>query len=137
MWNEFRQFINRGNVIDLAVAVIIGAAFNSIVASLVDDLIMPLIGILLGGVDFTTLVIQVGDAALAYGNLIQAIINFLVIAFVMFLIVRSYSRFQKQEALPAPSTRPCPFCTTDIPLKAIRCPHCTSSLQVATATQEI
>ncbi len=133
MWNEFRKFINRGNVIDLAVAVILGTAFNAIIASLVDDLIMPLIGILLGGVDFTSLVIQVGDVTLAYGNLIQAIINFLIIALVLFFVVRGANRFQKPEAPPAPNTHPCPYCATDIPLKAVRCPHCTSNLESAPA----
>ncbi|MCA9874722.1 MAG: large-conductance mechanosensitive channel protein MscL [Ardenticatenaceae bacterium] len=103
MLKEFRDFINRGNVIDLAVAVVLGTAFGAIVNSLVNDLIMPLIGILLGGIDFTSLSIQVGSATLAYGNFIQAVINFLVIAFAIFLIVRSYNNLQKQEEETPPA----------------------------------
>ena len=89
MLKEFRDFIKRGNVMDLVVAVIIGTAFTAIVTSLVDDILMPLIGIVLGGVDFTALSLQVGDAVVAYGNFIQAIINFLIIAFVIFLMVKA------------------------------------------------
>ena len=98
MLKEFREFISRGNVIDLAVAVIIGAAFTAIVKSLVDDIIMPLIGVLMGGIDFTTLTIQVGEATIAYGNFIQAIINFVIIALVIFLIVRSINKMQERTA---------------------------------------
>ena len=98
MLREFREFIQRGNVMDLAVAVIIGGAFGAIVNSLIDDIIMPVIGVLLGGVDFTGLSIWVGDAVILYGNFIQAVINFLVIAFSVFLVVRSYNRLQKEEA---------------------------------------
>ena len=109
MFKEFKDFISRGNVVDLAIAVVLGGAFGAIVKSLVDDLIMPLIGILLGGVDFTSLTIQVGDATLAYGNFIQAIVNFLIIAFSIFLIVRAYNNTKKKEeaaptAPPEPST---------------------------------
>lgn len=98
MLKEFRNFIQRGNVMDLAVAVIIGGAFGAIVNSLIDDIIMPVIGVLLGGVDFTGLSIWVGDAVILYGNFIQAIVNFLVIAFSVFLVVRSYNKLQKEEA---------------------------------------
>jgi large conductance mechanosensitive channel len=96
MLKEFREFITRGNVLDLAVAVIIGAAFTAIVNSLVNDIITPLIGVLLGGVDFTSLSIMVGEAAITYGNFIQAIINFLIIAWVVFMIVRSFNKLQKR-----------------------------------------
>ena len=107
MLGAFRDFIMRGNVIDLAVAVIIGVAFGAIINSLVNDIIMPLIGVLLGGVDFTSLTIQVGDAVIAYGNFIQAVVNFLIIAFVLFLIVRSYNKTQKtEEKAPAPPPEP-------------------------------
>lgn len=107
MWKEFRDFINRGNVIDLAVAVILGAAFTAIVNSLVNDIIMPIIGALLGGVDFTSLAIQVGDASIMYGNFIQAIINFLLIALVLFLIIRSMNRMnRKKEEPPAAPPEP-------------------------------
>lgn len=98
MFKEFRDFAMRGNVIDLAIAVVIGAAFTAIVTSLVDDIIMPLVGVLLGGVDFTSLAITVGNASITYGNFIQAIINFLIIAFVLFLIVRSINQLQERLA---------------------------------------
>lgn len=109
MLKEFREFLNRGNVIDLAVAVILGAAFTAIVKSLVDDIIMPLIGVLMGGVSFTDLSIQVGEAVILYGNFIQAIVNFVIIAFVIFLLVRWYNNLQKKEeeapaAPPEPTT---------------------------------
>ena len=100
MIKEFREFISRGNVMDLAVAVIIGGAFTAIVTSLVDDIIMPIIGVLLGGVDFTSLSIQVGDASIMYGNFIQAIINFLIIAFVIFLMVKAINSASKQLSGP-------------------------------------
>ena len=107
MLKEFMEFVKRGNVLDLAVAVIIGGAFGAIVASLVNDIIMPLIGLVLGGVDFTTLAIQVGDASVAYGNFIQAIINFLVIAWVIFMIVRTANNMQEEEeAAPAAPPEP-------------------------------
>jgi large conductance mechanosensitive channel len=104
MLKEFRDFINRGNVVDLAVAVIIGGAFGAIITSLVNDIIMPLIGVIIGGVDFAALAIQVGEATILYGSFIQAIVNFLIIAFVLFLIVRGFNKLQKEqeEAPPAP-----------------------------------
>lgn len=107
MLKEFKTFISKGNVIDLAVAVILGGAFGAIVKSLVDDLIMPLIGILLGGVNFSALTLQVGDAVLTYGNFIQAIINFLVIAFALFLIIRAANNAKKKEEA-APAAPPAP-----------------------------
>ena len=104
---EFRDFALRGNVIDLAVAVVIGAAFTAIVNSLVNDIIMPLVGVILGGLDFTSLAISVGNASITYGNFIQAIINFVIVAFVLFLVVRSINRLQrKKEAAPAPPPGP-------------------------------
>jgi large conductance mechanosensitive channel len=109
MLKEFRDFINRGNVIDLAVAVIIGGAFGAIITSLVSDIIMPLVGVILGGLDFAALSIQVGEATILYGSFIQAIVNFLIIAFVLFLIVRSFNKLQKeQEAAPPPPPEPSP-----------------------------
>ena len=107
MWKEFRDFINRGNVIDLAVAVILGGAFTAIVNSLVADIIMPIIGVLLGGVDFTALAITVGDANITYGNFIQAIINFLLIALVLFLIIRAMNRMSRKK-VEAPAAPPAP-----------------------------
>ena len=107
MLKEFRDFINRGNVVDLAVAVIIGGAFGVIITSLVNDIIMPLIGVILGGLDFASLSIQVDEATILYGSFIQAIVNFLIIAFVLFLIVRSFNKLQKEEeAAPAPPPEP-------------------------------
>lgn len=107
MAREFREFLNRGNVIDLAVAVILGAAFTAIINSLVNDIIMPIIGVLLGGLDFATLSVQVGEAVIAYGNFIQAIINFVIIAFVIFMIVRYYNRMARQKET-APAAPPAP-----------------------------
>jgi large conductance mechanosensitive channel len=107
MLKEFRDFINRGNVVDLAVAVIIGGAFGAIITSLVNDIIMPLIGVIIGGLDFASLSIQVGEATILYGSFIQAIVNFTIIAFVLFLIVRSFNKLQKEEeAAPAPPPEP-------------------------------
>ena len=106
MLKEFRDFINRGNVIDLAVAVIIGGAFGVIVTSLVNDIIMPLVGIVLGGVDFTALAITFGEAQILYGNFIQAIVNFLIVAFVIFLIVRTINKMKKPVEPAAPAAPP-------------------------------
>ncbi len=109
MLNEFREFLQRGNVIDLAVAVIIGGAFGAIVKSLVNDVVMPIIGILLGGLDFTNFAIVIGDAEILYGNFIQAIVNFVIIALVIFLVVRSYNNLKKQEEeAPAAPPKPSP-----------------------------
>ncbi len=96
MWNDFKEFIAKGNVLDLAVAVIMGVAFGAIVTSLVDDIIMPIIGVILGGIDFSGLAIQFGNATITYGNFIQALINFLIIAFVIFWLVRVAERFQRE-----------------------------------------
>ncbi len=112
MLKEFRDFVNRGSVIDLAVAVIIGGAFGAIVNSLVNDIIMPIIGVLFGGLDFSGLSIQVGEATILYGSFIQAIVNFLIIALVLFLMVRSYNKLQSQEEeeekAPPPPPEPSP-----------------------------
>lgn len=103
MLKEFREFVARGNVLDLAVAVIVGVAFNAIVTSLVDDILMPVIGVVSGGIDFSGRAIQVGEATITYGNFIQAVINFLIVSFVIFLIVRTAERIQKQkEEAPTP-----------------------------------
>lgn len=106
MLKEFRDFINRGNVIDLAVAVIIGGAFGAIVTSLVNDIIMPLVGVIMGGINFTGLAITVKDAQVLYGNFIQAIVNFLIIAFVVFLIVRQINKLKKPAPPPEPAAPP-------------------------------
>ena len=131
MLKEFKDFVMRGNVLDLAVAVIIGGAFKSIIGSLVADILMPLIGLVMGGIDFAALSFTVGDAVVSYGMFIQAIVDFLVIAFVIFLIIKSVEKSKKEEeeSAPAePTTKECGFCFTEIPIKATRCPHCTSEL---------
>jgi len=128
MLEEFKKFIMRGNVLDLAVAVIIGAAFGKIISSLVDDILMPLIGLLIGGLDFSGLAITVGKAEVKYGSFIQNIVDFLIIAFVVFLIVKAVNSFQKPAPAAAPTTKECPYCASTIPLKAKRCPNCTSQL---------
>jgi large conductance mechanosensitive channel len=107
MWKEFKAFVMKGNVMDLAIAFVMGAAFGAIVTSLVNDIIMPLIGVILGGIDFAALSVQVGSATVAYGKFIQAIINFLIIAFVIFLLVRWLNNMKKKEA-PAPPPGPTP-----------------------------
>ena len=127
MLKEFREFALRGNVMDLAVGVIIGAAFGTIVTSLVNDILMPLIGLLMGGVDFSSLAIVVGGAEIRYGAFIQSIVNFIIIAFVIFLLVRAMNRLKREEPV-TPTTKECPHCFTTIPLKAARCPNCTSQL---------
>jgi len=128
MLKEFREFAIRGNVIDLAVAVIIGGAFGKIVTSFVDDIIMPLIGLLIGGIDFKSLALQVGSAKVTYGSFIQNVVDFIIIAFVIFLVVRAINSTKKPVPAAAPTTKECPHCFTIIPLKATRCPNCTSEL---------
>jgi large conductance mechanosensitive channel len=114
MWQEFKEFLNKGNVIDLAVAVILGVAFGAIVTSLVNDLIMPLVGIIIGGVDFTSLVWKVGTAELKYGNFIQALVNFLIVAFVLFQVVRAYNRLRPPKPPAALVTPPDVVLLTEI-----------------------
>jgi large conductance mechanosensitive channel len=133
MLKEFREFAVRGNVMDLAVAVIIGGAFGKIVTSLVNDLLMPLIGLVMGGVNFSDLAIVVGGAEVRWGAFVQSIIDFLIIAFVIFLLVRVINRLKREEPT-TPTTKECPHCFTTIPLKASRCPNCTSELQASPAT---
>ena len=127
MLKEFREFAIRGNVMDLAIAVIIGGAFGKIVTSLVGDVIMPLIGLVLGGVNFSELAITVGGAVVKWGAFVQSIIDFIIVAFVIFLLVRAMNRLKREEPV-TPTTKECPQCFTTIPLKAARCPNCTSQL---------
>jgi large conductance mechanosensitive channel len=132
MFKEFREFAMRGSVLDMAVGIIIGAAFGAIVSSLVADVLMPPIGMLLGKVDFANLAIHLSDTvAISYGKFINAVIGFLIVAFVLFLIIRGMNRLVKKAEAPAPppATKDCPFCATAVPVKAIRCPHCTSDLR--------
>ncbi|MFV0529202.1 MAG: large conductance mechanosensitive channel protein MscL [Lachnospiraceae bacterium] len=129
--SEFKEFINRGSVLDLAVGVIIGAAFQAIINSLVNDLVMPLISVITGGINFTDWAIRLGSAEtspmLTYGNFITAVINFLLMAFVVFLVVKGMNKLsRKKEA--APSQKTCPYCKTSIAVDATRCPNCTSQL---------
>lgn len=132
---EFKNFISRGNVIDMAVGVIIGGAFTAIVNSLVQDILNPLLGLITGGVDFSSLAFTVGNgenpAVFAYGSFISAVINFLLIALVLFLMIKSINKlhFKKQVEIPAvPTTKICPHCKSEIAIDATRCPHCTSDL---------
>ena len=127
MLKEFREFAIRGNVMDLAVAVIIGGAFGKIITSLVGDVLMPLIGLVLGGVNFSEQAFTVGAAVVKWGAFVHSIIDFVIIAFVIFLLVRAMNRLKREEPV-TPTTKECPHCFTTIPLKATRCPNCTSQL---------
>jgi large conductance mechanosensitive channel len=132
MFKEFKEFAMRGSVLDMAVGIIIGGAFGTIVSSLVSDVLMPPIGMLLGKVDFSSLAIHLSDkVGIGYGKFINATISFLIVAFSLFLIIRAMNRLQKKsKAAPAePTTKDCPFCATAVPIKAVRCPHCTSDLK--------
>ncbi len=149
MWKEFKEFIARGNVMDLAIAVVIGAAFGKIVTSLVEGILMPPIGLLLGKIDFSSLFFvldsskgvpaSLADAkvkaipVIAYGAFINDIVNFLIIAFVIFLIVRAVNRLKSKQEAPTgePTTKECPYCLSTIPLKARRCASCTVDLEPA------
>ncbi len=146
MLKEFKEFAMRGNVLDMAVGIIIGAAFGQIVTSFVQDVLMPPIGTLLGHVDFSNLFVSLsgthyetvaaakaaGAATLNYGLFLNTIINFLIVAFAVFLLVRQVNRFAAKPApAAAPTTRDCPYCLSPVPLKATRCAHCTSELRAA------
>jgi large conductance mechanosensitive channel len=142
MFKEFKEFIMRGNVLDLAVAVIIGAAFGKIVTSLVSDVLMPPLGLALKSVDFSNLYFDLsgghhntlaeakaaGDVTLNYGLFLNSVLDFLIVAFVIFMIIRQANKLKKAPAPVAPTTKECPFCHTSIPLAATRCPNCTSNL---------
>ncbi len=147
MLKEFKEFAMRGNVVDMAVGIIIGAAFGGIVKSLVGDIIMPPIGLLLGGVDFSDIFInlsggdyaslaaarEAGAATINLGVFINTVLNFLIVAFAIFLVIRLINRLKRKEEAPAPepTTKDCPFCFSTIPLRATRCGHCTSELAAA------
>ena len=142
MIKEFREFVMRGNVLDLAIAVIIGGAFGKIVTSFVNDVIMPPIGLLLGGVDFTNLFIALdgnlyesldaakaaGAATINYGLFLNTVIDFIIVAFVIFLIIKSANKMKKPAPAEEPTTKECPHCISTISIKAKRCPNCTSQL---------
>ena len=156
MLKEFKEFATRGNIMDLAVGVVLGGAFQKIINSLVEDVIMPCISMLTGKVDFSDMVITIGNTSIRYGNFITAIVNFLIIAFSIFLVVKYINKLnrkmeniklgklddivskvswkdkkekKKQEIIPEPTEKICPYCFTEINIKATRCPHCTSLLE--------
>ena len=144
MWKEFKEFAVKGNAIDLAVGVIIGAAFGKIVTSIVEDLLMPPIGRVVGNLDFTNLYVPLSDKVkpglslveakklgpvFAYGNFITTTINFVIVAFCIFLVVKAINNMKKPSPTHTPVSKDCPACTMSIPIKATRCPHCTTELQ--------
>ena len=135
MISEFKEFAVKGNVVDMAVGVIIGGAFGKIVSSFVSDVVMPPIGLLLGGADFSNLAVVLkedpagkADVLLKYGAFINYCIDFFIIAFVIFLAVKAMNRLKKAEVPAAPTTKECPKCCSQVPLKAVKCPNCTSDL---------
>lgn len=142
MFKEFREFAMRGSMVDLAVGIIIGAAFGKIITSLVNDIIMPPIGLILGRVDFSNLFVDLsgnkyatlaeakaaGAATINYGLFFNTVIDFIIVAFVIFFVIRQINRLKREEAPAPPDTKDCPFCFTVIPVKAVRCPHCTAEI---------
>jgi large conductance mechanosensitive channel len=152
MFKDFKEFVVRGNVVDMAIGIVIGAAFGAIVKSFVDDVLMPPIGLLLGNVDFSSLFVTLkegskaagpyvslasakaaGAVTLNLGIFINTIISFIIIAFAVFLVIKGINRMKREKEAPAaePNTKECPFCFTTIPIQASRCPHCTSQLSAA------
>lgn len=145
MLKDFKAFVMRGNVLDMAVGIVIGAAFGKIISSFVEDILMPPIGLLLGRVDFSNLFVSLtgqayttvaaakaaGAPTLNYGLFLNTMLNFLILAFAIFLLIRQMSRWQSPAEVPPRTTRDCPFCCTAVSLKATRCPHCTSDLRAA------
>jgi large conductance mechanosensitive channel len=147
MWNDFKAFIMRGNVVDLAVAVIIGASFGGVVKSLVDDVIMPPIGLAVGNIDFADLYVLLkpgaktpppyaslaeaktaGAVTVNYGAFLNTVIAFLIVALAVFMLLRVINRMYGKPVPPTPNTKPCPYCTLSMPLAATRCPNCTASI---------
>ncbi len=142
MWKEFKEFATRGNVIDLAVGVIIGSAFGKIVSSLVKDILMPPVGLLLGSVDFSNLFLnlsggdydtltaaqEAGAVTINYGLFVSTVIEFLIVALALFLVIKQVNRLQRPAEQPARTNKECPYCHTAIPIQAARCPNCTSQL---------
>lgn len=149
MWQEFREFVVRGNVADMAVGIVIGASFGAIARSLVDDVLMPPLGLLLGRVDFQDLFLvlrpgveagpyltvaqaqEAGAVTLNYGRFANTVVSFLLVGLAMFFLIQLVNRMQKEEEAAAPTMKACPYCQTEIPLDATRCPHCTSQLEAA------
>ena len=142
MLKEFKEFAVKGNVVDLAVGIIIGAAFTGIVQSLVNDILMPPLGWLVGNIDFSELAIALpmrssGDepVTINYGKFINALLNFVLVAFAVFLLVKQINRLKRKETPPAPNTKNCPYCISPMDLKATRCPHCTAELALASPSK--
>jgi large conductance mechanosensitive channel len=149
MMKEFKEFAMRGNVVDMAVGIIMGAAFGTIVTSLVADVIMPPIGMLLGNIDFSNLFLVLkegkvpgpypslavakaaGAASINYGFFINTVISFVIVAFAVFLLVRAINKLKREEVAPAATMKECPYCVSSIPIKATKCPHCTSELKTS------
>jgi len=145
MFKEFREFAMRGNVLDMAVGIIIGAAFGKIITSLVNDILMPPIGLVLGKVDFSNLFVDLsgqshatlalakaaGAATINYGLFLNTVLDFVIVAFAIFLLIRQVNRLQRPAPAPAPATKDCPYCVSKVALKATRCPQCTSELKAA------
>lgn len=145
MLKEFKEFIMRGNVVDLAVGIIIGGAFGKIVTSLVNDVLMPPLGMAMGKMDFSGLFINLsgtsypslaaakaaGAATINYGMFINTVIDFVIVAAAIFLLIKQINRLKRQEEAPPPSTKACPYCLSNVPVKAVRCAHCTSELKIA------
>jgi large conductance mechanosensitive channel len=143
MLKEFKEFAMKGNVLDMAIGIIIGAAFGKIITSLVADVIMPPIGLILGKVDFSSLFLGLsgthydslvaakaaGAPTINYGVFLNNVIDFLIVAFVIFMVIRQVNRWKKPVPVAAPVTKECPYCFTAIPIKAVRCPNCTSELR--------
>lgn len=168
MIKEFKEFIARGNVMDLAVGIIIGGAFQKIVTSLVNDIIMPAISAITGKVDYSSLAVRIGEVSINYGNFIGAILDFLIIAFTIFMVIRYMNKLNKkfgevkeqelkkiekklnkkgkkskkgtevkEEVIPEPTTKICPYCLSEINYKATRCPHCTSELEETNKAENV
>lgn len=143
MLKEFKEFVMRGNVVDMAVGIVIGAAFGKIVTSFVCDILMPPIGLLMGKMDFSNLFYDLsgtgfttlaeakkaGAATINYGLFFNTLLDFVIIAFAIFLLIRQINRMKREPAPAAPDTKECPFCLSSVPLKAVRCPNCTSELK--------
>ena len=137
-FNEFKEFAMRGNVLDMAVGIIVGAAFTAIVTSLVDDILSPIIGLLVR-VNFSDLVVTIAGVELRYGSFIMAVINFLIVAFVLFLLIKAMNtaaNLGKNKKEEAPTTKTCPYCMSEIDIKATRCPNCTSQLPETETNKE-
>lgn len=131
MLKEFKEFALKGNVVDLAVGIIIGGAFGKIVSSLVSDVLIPFVGLLVGGINISGLSINIGDAIIKYGSFLQTVVDFLIISFSIFLLVKGINKLRMKpvEEKVEPTTKICPYCYSIIPIKAIRCPNCTSELK--------